>query len=139
MSTAPDSSQKPASPVKEYAKAFFGPRSIRYALAIFVLLFACFGIAGYFWLPGFAKGKLEALLSEEFARPVRVQAVEVSPYTLAVTVKGFSIGQKETGQQEGEGSLVAFDSLHVDLSALTFARGFPVVSQVRLVGPKVIG
>lgn len=132
MSTTPDSPRMPASPAKEYAKAIFGPRSIRYALAVFLVLFACFGIAGYFWLPGFAKAKLEALLSEEFARPVRVQAVEVSPYTLAVTVKGFSIGQKE-----GEGQLLAFDSLHVDLSALTFARGFPVVSQVRLVGPKV--
>lgn len=132
MSTTPDSPQKPASPAREYAKAFFGPRSIRYALAVFVLLFGCFGLAGYFWLPGFAKGKLEALLSEEFARPVRVQAVEVSPYTLSVTLRGFSIGQKG-----GEGSLLAFDSLHVDLSALTLARGFPVVSQVRLVGPKV--
>ncbi len=137
MSTAPDSSQKPSFTAREYAKAFFGPRSIRYALATFVLLFACFGIAGYFWLPGFAKGKLEALLSEEFARPVRVQAVEVSPYTLEVTVKGFSIGQKEGGQKEGEGQLLAFDSLQVNLSSLTFARGFPVVSQVRLVGPKV--
>lgn len=109
------------------------PRTVRYGLATFAVLFLCFGLAGYLWLPGFAKAKLEALLSEEFARPVRVQAVEVSPYALSVTVRGFSIGQKNGAGEP----LLAFDSLHVNLSSLTLARGFPVVSEVRLTGPKV--
>jgi len=119
-------------------------RSVRYVLAALAVCFLLFGAAGYFWLPGFAKVKLESLLSEEFGRTVRIAKIEVSPYTLSATVKGFAVsqaGQNQTAQgqtAQGQGEpLFAFDSLNVNISSLSLARGIPVVSAVTLKGPRL--
>lgn len=101
------------------------------AVAVLVVLF---GLLGYFWLPGFAKGKVEALLSEKLHRPVTVERIDISPYTLELTVHGFRIGERP---EEGEGALFSFDSLYVNLSSMSIARGAPVVSAVKLSGPAV--
>ena len=105
-------------------------RALRITLASLVGLFLLFGLLGYFWLPGFAKGKLEALLSEQFLRPVSIERIDISPYTLSATVTGFQVGQ-------GEGRLFAFDSLYVDVSSQSLFRALPVVSEVHLVGPSL--
>ncbi len=123
-------------------KALLGSRALRITLASLAALFLLFGALGYFWLPGFAKAKLETLLTEEFARPVSVDKIEISPYALSLTVRGFSVGQKgvQPGQHAGKGpdaELFGFDSLFVDLSTSSMARGIPVVSKVALVGPRL--
>ncbi|MBX9849374.1 MAG: AsmA family protein, partial [Rhodocyclaceae bacterium] len=101
------------------------------AVAVLIVLF---GLLGYFWLPGFAKGKVEALLSEKLHRPVTVERIDISPYTLELTVHGFRIGERP---EEGEGALFSFDSLYVNLSSMSIARGAPVISAVKLSGPAV--
>ncbi|HET7775469.1 MAG TPA: DUF748 domain-containing protein, partial [Azospira sp.] len=113
-------------------------RRVRQGAAALLLLTIVFGLLGYFWLPGFAKGKLEALLAEEFKRPVRIDRIDVSPYTLSATISGFAVGEQgaEAGVPEGQ-RLVGFDSLYVNLSSMSLARRIPVVSEVRLVGPYV--
>jgi hypothetical protein len=113
-------------------------RRVRQGAAAFLALLVLFGLLGYFWLPGFAKGKLESLLAAEFERPVRIDRIDVSPYTLSATISGFAVGEK--GAEAGvpaEQRLVGFDSLYVNLSAMSLARALPVVSEVRLVGPYV--
>jgi len=101
-------------------------------------LFLLFGAAGYFWLPGFAKQKAEALLAEEFGRPVRIDAIKISPYALSATISGFSVGQKgaQAAQNATDPELFGLDSLSIDLSAASL-RGIPVVSEVRLTGPRL--
>ncbi len=101
------------------------------AVAVLVVLF---GLLGYFWLPDFAKGKVEALLSEKLHRPVTVERIDISPYTLELTVHGFRIGERP---EEGEGALFSFDSLYVNLSSMSIARRAPVISAVKLSGPAV--
>jgi len=93
------------------------------SLATFLVIF---GLLGYFWLPGFAKAKLETLLSEKLHRPVTVEKISVSPYTLSATVEGFKIGD-----------VLAFKSLYVNISSTSIARGIPVVSEVKLVQPEI--
>ncbi|WP_109039804.1 DUF748 domain-containing protein [Azospira sp. I13] len=113
-------------------------RRVRQGAVAFLALVVLFGLLGYFWLPGFAKGKLESLLAAEFERPVRIDRIDVSPYTLSATISGFAVGEK--GAEAGvpaEQRLVGFDSLYVNLSAMSLARALPVVSEVRLVGPYV--
>lgn len=132
----------PASKIVEKAKAVARHKGLRITLGTLAALFLLFGALGYFWLPGFAKAKLEALLSEEFARPVSVEKIEVSPYTLSATLRGFSVGQKgvQPGQHAGKGpqaELFGFDSLYVDISSTSIARGIPVVTQVALKGPRL--
>lgn len=92
----------------------------------FAALFLLFGLLGYFWLPGFAKGKVETLLSEKLHRPVTVERISVSPYTLSATVEGFKVGD-----------VLAFKSLYINISSTSLARGIPVVSEVRLVQPEI--
>ncbi|HWR04772.1 MAG TPA: DUF748 domain-containing protein, partial [Humidesulfovibrio sp.] len=132
----------PASNIVEKGKALARHKGLRITLGTLAALFLLFGALGYFWLPGFAKAKLEALLSEEFARPVSVEKIEVSPYTLSATVRGFSVGQKGVapGQHAGKGpeaELFGFDSLYVNISTASIARGIPVVSEVALKGPRL--
>ncbi len=124
--------------VLEQGMKFLRRRAVRWTLGVFAALFLLFGALGYFWLPGFAKARLEALLSEQLTRPVRIERIDVSPYALSVTVRGFSIGEQagngtnQTGQE-----FLGFDSLFLNLSSASLIRLVPVVSEVRLTGPRV--
>ena len=69
-------------------------RSLGIGLSIVAGVVILFGLLGYFWLPGYAKTKLESALSEALHRPVTVQSIEIQPYTLEVTVRGFRVGEK---------------------------------------------
>lgn len=135
MTTEPSSTSK----IAEKGKTILRNRPFRYTLATVMALFLLFGAAGYFWLPGFAKAKLEALLSEEFARPVRIAKIEISPYALSATIRGFSVGQKgaESAQNATDAELFGFDSLYVNISSTSIARSIPVVSEVKLTGPRL--
>ncbi|PKN08222.1 MAG: hypothetical protein CVU73_07085 [Deltaproteobacteria bacterium HGW-Deltaproteobacteria-8] len=118
-----------------HGMAFFQRRAVRWTLGVLTALVLLFGALGYFWLPGFAKAKLEVLLSEQLARPVHIERIEISPYALSVQVSGFSIG--ELSQNGTEQEFVGFDRLFVNLSSATLFRRVPVVSEVRLTGPRV--
>ena len=102
------------------------PRRLAITSGALVLLIALFGLLGYFWLPGFAKGQLETLLSEKLHRPVTIGAIHVKPYTLEATVEDFKVGD-----------VLRFKSLYIDVSAATFSRRLPVVNEVRLAAPEV--
>lgn len=119
----------------EQGKSFLRRRAVRWILGVLATLFLLFGALGYFWLPGFAKAKLEGLLSEQLARPVRIARIDVSPYALSVTVSGFSIGERAANGTEQE--FLGFDSLLVNLSSTSLFRAVPVVSELRLAGPRV--
>jgi len=127
-----------SSTLAQKGKALYRSRTLRYTLATLAGLFLLFGVLGYFWLPGFAKQKAEALLSEEFGRPVRIATIEISPYALSATISGFSVGQKGAapGDNATSAELFGFDSLFVDLSTASL-QGTPTVSQVRLTGPRL--
>lgn len=127
-----------SSTLAQKGKALSRSRALRYTLAALAGLFLLFGVLGYFWLPGFAKQKAEALLSEEFGRPVRIATIEISPYALSATISGFSVGQKGAapGDNATSAELFGFDSLFVDLSTASL-RGVPTISQVRLTGPRL--
>jgi len=126
-----------ATKIRDKGQAILRPRPVRYGLATVLGLFLLFGLAGYFWLPGFAKGKLETLLSQEFNRPVHIESIKISPYALTATINGFSVGQANATGKETTTPLFAFDSLFVDISSQSFFRAIPVVTQIRLVGPRI--
>ena len=118
--------QKAATQVKRH-------RRWLYACLVVVVLF---GLIGYFWLPGFAKGKAESMLSELLHRPVTVERVSINPYTLEATISGFRIAERE-GQGEAGDSLLKFESLYVNLSSTSIFRAAPVISAVTLTSPQI--
>lgn len=111
-----------------------GARVKRHRLWLYGLAaaFVLFGLVGYFWLPGFAKGKVEALLAEKLHRPVSIERIDIRPYSLEATIYGFRIGEPE-----GEGDLLKFDSLYVNLSSTSIVRAAPVVSAITLKAPQL--
>ncbi|HQR04631.1 MAG: DUF748 domain-containing protein [Proteobacteria bacterium] len=98
-------------------------RALRVFTAVIAVFFVLFGLAGYFWLPGFAKAKLETILGEQLHRPVTIERIAISPYTLSATMEGFRAGD-----------VLAVKSAHVDISATSLVRRIPVISEVKVEG-----
>lgn len=111
-------------------------RRIGVGLGIFFGIVILFGLLGYFWLPGYAKSKLETALSEALHRPVTIQSIDIRPYTLELTVRGFRIGERDTNP-DANSALFSLDELYADLSIASLARRAPVISAVSLKGPAV--
>ncbi|SET54026.1 protein of unknown function [Nitrosospira multiformis] len=115
---------------------FIRHRRFMIGLSVFAGIIILFGLLGYFWLPGYAKAKLEDALSDVLHRPVTVQSIDIQPYTLELTVRGFRIGEKETSV-DADRNLFSFDELYLDLSIASIAHRAPVISSVSLKGPAV--
>ncbi|SEO07691.1 Uncharacterized protein involved in outer membrane biogenesis [Nitrosospira multiformis] len=115
---------------------FIRHRRFLIGLSVFAGIIILFGLLGYFWLPGYTKAKLEAALSDVLHRPVTVQSIDIQPYTLELTVRGFRIGEKETSV-DADKNLFSFDELYLDLSIASIAHRAPVISSVSLKGPAV--
>lgn len=98
-------------------------------LGIAIVLMTLFG---YFVLPGIIKSQAESLVSEALHRRISIQDVEVSPYALAVSIKGMRL-------MEPDGSTVfaAFDELRLNFSAESLFQLAPVVQEAQLIGPYV--
>jgi hypothetical protein len=106
------------------------------ALGILAGVIALFGLLGYFWLPGYAKSKLETMLSEALHRPVTVQAIEIQPFTLELTVRGFRIGEKPDSVDAGS-ALFSVDELYANLSSASIVKRAPVVSALSIREPSI--
>ena len=114
-------------------KAAAGVRRHRRWLYAFAGLFILFGLLGYLWLPGFAKGKAEALAVGKAASAGHHSAHRDSPlYSLEAAIEGLRIGERE-----GEGELLGLDRLYVNLSSASIYRRAPVISAIKLTGPRV--
>lgn len=117
------------------ARRFVTRKRIALGCGIAVLTVALFGLLGYYWLPGYAKNRLEVILSETLNRPVTIQSIDIQPYSLELTVQGFRIGEKAGTQADS--LLFAFDRLYVDVSAESITQLAPVVSTVTLTAPRL--
>ncbi len=107
------------------------PKTKKYTLRL-VLAFVFIGVLGFFVLPSLVKSALLDQLSQTLHRPVVVDRVRINPYALSVELEGVSIGEREGGEQ-----FAGFDSLYVNLEASSLFRLGPVISEVRLINPKL--
>jgi len=107
------------------------PKTKKYGLRVLVT-FLLIGVLGFFVLPPLVKLLLVKQLGEVLHRPVSVEQVSINPYNLSLKFDGVAV------QEKGGGETVAgFDSLYVNLESASLFRGGPVLSEIRLVGPKV--
>jgi uncharacterized protein involved in outer membrane biogenesis len=65
-----------------------------------------------------------------------VQSIDIQPYTLELTVRGFRIGEKERSIDAAE-ALFSLEELYVNLSSASVARRAPVISSLSLKAPVV--
>lgn len=117
-------------------RRFISRKRLSIGLGVLAAILVLFGLLGYFWLPGYAKTKLETLLSEAVQRPVTVQSIDIQPYTLELTVRGFRVGEKETSI-DADKALLSIDELYTNLSIASIARRAPVISSLSVKGPAV--
>jgi uncharacterized protein involved in outer membrane biogenesis len=103
--------------------------------AVLLVLFAGFGLLSYFWLPGYAKAKLEQSLATTLHRPVSIQSIKVQPYALAITLRGLRVGQSSSTADAPP--LAALDELYVNLSLASLRHQAPVITHLRLKAPSI--
>ncbi len=109
-------------------------KRLRISLGVLVIFIVLFGLLGYFWLPGYAKTKLETELSGIVHRPVSIQSIDIQPFSLELIIRGFQIGKKV----ESEGAdnvLFSVGELYVNVSTASIAHRAPVVSSVTIKEP----
>lgn len=123
-------------PPASLLRRFASRKHLGIGLGLMTAAIVLFGLLGYFWLPGYAKTKLEALLSEAVHRPVTVQSIDIQPYTLELTVRGFRIGEK-AASVDADKALLSIDELYTNLSIASIARRAPVISSLSVKGPTV--
>ena len=118
----------------ESLRHFVTNKRLRISLIVLVALIVLFGLLGYFWLPGYAKNKLETELSAIVHRPVSVQSIDIQPFSLELIVRGFRIGKKE--ESEGTDNLLfSVGELYVNVSTASIAHRSPVISSVTIKEP----
>lgn len=105
-------------------------------LSVLIGTIALFGVLGYYWLPGYAKSKLELQLAELLDRPVSVRSIEIKPYTLELFIHGLHIGERADSVDASE-TFVSFNTLHIDISSKSITQRAPVISTVMLDMPRV--
>lgn len=125
-----------------FVRLFRWPRWLVIAAYITAALLLSFWLALRFWLPEFARGRAEIALTESLQRPVSIGAIELRPFAMELTVRDFSIAgglrtQGADGGVEEAPPLLAFDEFHVNVSAASLWHGAPVISALRLAGPRV--
>lgn len=117
-------------------RRFISGKRLRTGLGVLAAIIILFGLLGYLWLPGYAKTKLETLLSEAVHRPVTIQSIDIQPYTLELTVRGFRVGEK-AASADADNALMSIDELYTNLSIASIARRAPVISSLSVKRPAV--
>jgi len=104
-------------------------RKIGLGVVCFILLF---GALGYFVLPAVIISQAEKQVTEKLHRRLTIQKIDVSPYTLSLTVHDLKL-------MEPDGSTVfaSFDALELGVSLQSLFRFAPVVQHLRLYKPYV--
>ena len=104
-------------------------RRLAGGLAASALLYSAFG---FFVLPGFIQSRMETLITEKLHRKAFVGAVEINPFSLAMTLRDVKLREPKD-----DDVFMSFDTLYIDLSSESFLRLAPVIREARLANPYV--
>lgn len=94
--------------------------------------FVVFSVAGFFVVPPIARSVFEKQVSAALHRDVSIKAVRVNPYTLSVTIQGFTMKER-TGTE----IFLSFDELYVNAEIMSLFRRALVIRELKLSKPYV--
>ena len=100
------------------------------ALAGAALLAGVWTVGVGYWLPGFVKPRIEAAASDALGEPVRLQTLNLSPWTLTATVQGLTVGAPEQ-------PLLRAQQLEAQVSLASVWHLAPVLRRLQVVQPEV--
>jgi hypothetical protein len=92
---------------------------------------AVYGAIGFLVVPPIARSQAEDALRESFGRAARIGEVRVNPFVLSVTVRDFSLPDRDGSP------FVELDELHVDFQLSSVFRRAFTFSEIRVVAPFV--
>ena len=95
-----------------------------------LIFFAAFTLIGFFAVPPILKSVLIQKLSENLHREVKIDKVEVNPYTLSLTVTGLAV--RERG---GKDIFASCDLFFVNLQSISLWKRALVLKELRLAKP----
>ena len=98
----------------------------------FVGCMVAVGVIGGLAAPPLVKSILVDKLSQRLHRSVAIEGLHINPYTLTVTVSGFSMRDRD-----GAEALLRFDELFINVSAASLWHRAPVVEELRLKAPQL--
>lgn len=113
-------------PGLRYLANRFGDRGLRIVKRVGIGLAAILvlvGLIGYLWLPGYAKNQLESALTVALKRPVTIEQISISPYTLSATVYNLKVGD-----------VLTLGRFQINLSSASLARRIPVIEELGVSG-----
>ncbi len=116
---------------KSFPAVLHSPRTRKNGWRALWVFFAI-GVLGFFVLPPIVKSVLLEKLTEALHRPVTVERIRINPYRLTLQIDGLAIEEKGGGEK-----VAGFDSLYVNLEAVSLLRGGPVISEIRLDAPRL--
>lgn len=117
------------------SKRFVTRKRLAISFVVLATLIILLGLLAYFWLPGFAKSRIEAILSDTLHRPVTIQSIDFHLYSLEVTVHGLRVGEK-ANRADAHETFFSFEKLYVDLGFIeSVTHRAPVVSAITLQTP----
>jgi uncharacterized protein involved in outer membrane biogenesis len=93
---------------------------------------AFWALLGFVVAPRIIRPLLERKLSEKLHRRVAVRSLAINPFALSATIRGLSMGERAD-----PGTFASFESLYVNLEAVSLLRGGPVIREVDLASPRV--
>lgn len=99
-------------------------------LLLIIVLFALYTVVGFLVVPTVLKSVLESSLASKYHRPVVIKHVNVNPYALTVTLKGFTMPQKKGGKV-----FVSFDRLYLNFQAISLFKRAYVIKELKLTNP----
>ena len=89
-----------------------------------------YAILGFFVLPPLVKSVLVKDITERLHRQADIREVKINPFLLTVAVHGLSLKEPRSSDV-----FVSFDTLLLDLEAISVIKGGPVLREVRLSAP----
>ncbi|HET7403760.1 MAG TPA: DUF748 domain-containing protein, partial [Usitatibacter sp.] len=107
-------------------------RRLRIALLAVVVLVALFAGLGFLAVPWIAKRQVVSLAASELGRQATVGDIRFNPFTLRGRISDFTLADREPGR-----TLLAFDSLDLDLAWDSVAKAALMVEGARLAGPRL--
>jgi len=105
-------------------------RRLRKFLIWSASLFAVFIVFAFFGLPPLVKSILIKRLSAAIHREVSIQKVNINPFTLSVTVRGFIAKDRASSE-----TFASFDELFLNLQGLSALRLALIVKEIRVSQP----
>jgi uncharacterized protein DUF748 len=112
-------------------RSFATLRTLKRIVRALLIALALYAFLGFVVIPRVARSVLETKLTALVHRRTTIRKISLNPFTLAVTVDGFAV------QDRDGGPFVSFEQLYLDFQALSLIKGGVILRDIVLRAPAI--